>query len=77
MLTHWGFGLLPVDILDIDSWFRGKSSDTLVSVSSTLDVRDRGTVVPQEKMKEFNLNTVQECMDQGTRIVTYYNNGTI
>lgn len=37
LMTHWGFGLLAVDILDIDSWYRSKSNTAEVTVSETFN----------------------------------------
>jgi len=35
-MTTWGLGLLAVDVLDIDKWFRGKSNDAEVKVINLL-----------------------------------------
>lgn len=36
MLTRWGYGIISVDVLDIDNWFRGKSNDCEIKIESQL-----------------------------------------
>lgn len=75
LMTNWGFGLLAVDVLDIDSWYRSKSKDVEVTVTNLFNDCTSFVDKTDTKSKISNDDKSQKSMkDQQhneTKLVTY------